>query len=331
MGEEMVDRNSLLQSVAYRIRDYRAGEIDTPDEDHVNQWINQFPADVQVPLLAELAHVLTKTYADKPTVEKFLSSVLESEMLAGKDPAAFWRGVRFLNVQTAGHSQHDMLELLNPMLQAKFGYGLCDCGAAPHTYLYLDDGLYSGGRIGSDLTAWINGPAPHKAKIWVVVMAIHNLGEYFVKKDLKPVVAASGKVIDVQFGCAIRIENRKAYKDASDVLWPTAIPNDPATQAYIGGLGAAQIFRAPGNVGGHAFFSTDAQRILMEQEFLKAGVRVREMCPLLPDAMRPLGSSLMRTMGLGSPFITYRNIANNTPLVLWAGNPWYPLFPRKIN
>lgn len=327
----MVNRNNLLQDIAYRIRDYRAGEIAQPSAGHVDRWINQFPAEAQLPLLAELAHVLSKTYADKETVQNFLGSVLAADSVAGKDPAAFWRGVRFLDVQTAGHSQRDMLALLDPILRSRFGYGLADCGADPHTYVYIDDGLYSGGRIGGDLVDWINGPAPNQAKVWVIVMVIHNLGEYFVKKDLKPVIAASGKAIDVQFGCAIRIENRKAYKDVSDVLWPTAIPNDPMTQNYIAGLGAAQVFRTPGNVGGHGFFSTDAQRVLMEQEFLKAGVRIRATCPYLNEYMRPLGSSLMRTMGLGSPFVTYRNIANNTPLVLWAGDPWYPLFPRKTN
>ena len=68
-----------------------------------------------------------------------------------------------------------------------------------------------------------------------------------------------------------------------------------------------------------------------EQEFLKAGVRVRTLCPYFNEYMRPLGSNLMKTLGLGSLFVTYRNCANNTPLVLWAGDPWYPLFERKTN
>jgi len=56
-------------------------------------------------------------------------------------------------------------------------------------------------------------------------------------------------------------------------------------------------------------------------------------------SMRPLGFEKLESLGFGSLFITYRNIANNCPLALWYGNPdyspphplglWYPLFPRR--
>ena len=57
--------------------------------------------------------------------------------------------------------------------------------------------------------------------------------------------------------------------------------------------------------------------------------------------MRPMGYEYLESLGFGSVFITYRNIANNCPLVLWWGDTtyspnhpfssWYPLFPRKVN
>jgi hypothetical protein len=125
------------------------------------------------------------------------------------------------------------------------------------------------------------------------------------------------------------IEDRKAYMASSDVLRPTAIP--PEAQAYVAGLGAPPVLRTGANVGPLGVFSSADSRHLVEQEFVKAGVEVRRRCPLLPAQMRPLGCTLMRTTGFGSTFVTYRNCANNTPLVLWAGNPWYPLFSRKTN
>jgi hypothetical protein len=58
---------------------------------------------------------------------------------------------------------------------------------------------------------------------------------------------------------------------------------------------------------------------------------VRNMCPLLKDFHRPLGLVPLQTLGFGSTIVTFRNCPNNCPLVLWAGHPWYPLFPRKNN
>lgn len=331
VSEKMVDRANLLKSVAHRIRDYRVGELPVPDAHHVDRWISQFSANVQVPLLTELAHVLSKTYFSKAAVEQFLEAVITNEKLTSKDPCAFWSGVRFLDLQTAGNSQRDMLALFDTILRAKCGLSIAACGAKPHTYVYLDDALYSGGRIKNDLVNWINGPAPAKAKVAVITIGLHMLGQWFVLNDIDKAKRASGKAIDISWWRVLEIEDRKAYMGVSDVLRPTVIPADPATQDYVDELGAAPILRLPGSVGRNGFFSTDSQRILMEQEFLKAGARVRNMCPYLKPFMRPLGCTLMRTTGFGSTIVTYRNCANNTPLVLWAGDPWYPLFPRKTN
>jgi hypothetical protein len=125
------------------------------------------------------------------------------------------------------------------------------------------------------------------------------------------------------------IEDRKYYMTDSDVLRPTAIP--PEAQSYVDALGATPVLRTGSKVGELGLFSSASARDLVEQEFLKAGVLVRQRCRLLPAQMRPLGSTLMKTTGFGSMFVTYRNCANNTPLVLWAGDPWYPLFRRKTN
>jgi hypothetical protein len=40
---------------------------------------------------------------------------------------------------------------------------------------------------------------------------------------------------------------------------------------------------------------------------------------------------VLETLGFGSLIVTFRNCPNNTPLALWAGDPWYPLFPRITN
>jgi hypothetical protein len=325
----MTKEKSAAQ-VAGLIADYRKGEIAAPDAAHVLRWIGQFPANVREPVLAEMAHVLARTYARRTAVEGFIEALVMNERIAGADPAAFWKGVRFLRLQQAGFSQRDMLVLFDAALRGKLGFGIDDCGkVAPHTYVYLDDAVFSGGRVKSDLIRWTQQEAPKSAKVAVIVMALHALGEWFAKTDIKKAAAAAGKTIDVTWWRAMMIEDRKAYTNNSDVLRPTMVPAEAA--AYAATLGQALVLRGADAVGSRGFFSSGAGRALIEQEFLKAGVRVKQLCPLLPDQMRPLGCTTMRTLGFGSMFVTYRNCANNTPLVLWAGNPWYPLLPRKTN
>jgi hypothetical protein len=44
-----------------------------------------------------------------------------------------------------------------------------------------------------------------------------------------------------------------------------------------------------------------------------------------------LGFTGLRTLGFGSVIVTFRNCPNTCPLPFWAGDPWYPLFPRSTN
>ncbi|MBU6267826.1 MAG: hypothetical protein KGN34_09820 [Sphingomonadales bacterium] len=320
----------LCDKVSAIIADYRRGEIAPPDGAHVARWIDQFPGPVRDPLLVEMAHVLERTYARKAAVTGFLKNLVTSRELVGDDPKAFWAGVRFLRLQQAGNSQRDMLALFDNALSDAVGLKVADCGASgARSFVYLDDAIYSGGRAKSDIIRWIENDAPPQAKVAVIVMAIHTLGEWFANGDIAKATQAAGKTIEVTWWRAMTIEDRKAYIANSDVLRPTAIPAEAA--AYVAGLGAPPVLRTGAAIGTLGIFSSGAGRALVEREFLKAGVRVRRMCDLLPQQMRPLGCTWMKTTGFGSMFVTYRNCANNTPLVLWAGNPWYPLFPRRTN
>ena len=70
---------------------------------------------------------------------------------------------------------------------------------------------------------------------------------------------------------------------------------------YAEGLRAAgypPTLRAGTSVGTIGLFSSAESRHLLEQELLKAGARIREMCPLLNEYQRPLGNSVLKTLGL---------------------------------
>lgn len=327
----MTERTRLLSSIAEITSDYRSDELCAPTPEHVDRWVSQFSPNLQQPILAELEHVFSKTYFTKANVLTFLSSLVKNPKLTGGNAAAFWPGVKFLNIQQAGNSQREMLTLFEQELLKHCGLRLSDCGANPHSFLYLDDVLFTGGRIKSDLSGWIKNHCPQTASIVVVTIGYHRLGQWFTANDLKKAVDATGKNVTFQWWRCVEIEDRKKYTYSSDVLRPTRVPDDVTTQAYVSGLGAEQTFRTPGSVGGNAFFSSEAGRDVLEQEFLKKGAYIRSICPHLTIYQRPLGNVVLKTMGFGSMIVTFRNCPNNAPLALWAGHPWYPLFARKTN
>jgi hypothetical protein len=320
----------LLEQIASTIGDYRAGECPTPDATHVRRWINQFDAQGREALLRETAHVLGKTYLSRARCVKFIDTVAKSADLAGTNPRSFWRGVHFLRIQQGGHSQADMLSLFAAALRTNFGIPALPSGDSD-TFIYLDDVSFSGNRILNDLRNWIANTAPDVAKVHIIVMSLHTSGQYYAHGQLLKAASAAGKSIEFKWWRSVEVEDRRDHTDVSDVLRPASIPNDGQVQAYVGQMHYQPVLRTPGNLGDLSFFSSDVGRHLLEQEFLKAGCRVRQMCPNLPTRHRPLGFSFLETLGFGTMMVTYRNCPNNAPLALWVGSPWIPLFPRKNN
>lgn len=328
----MSERDDLLASIAHTTRDYRSGEVAAPTPTHVDRWIGQFDVAVQLPMLREMDHVLQRTYFSLEKVTCFLRGVIQTKKLAGTDPCAFWRRVHFLDIQGGGNSQTEMLELFNELLQETCGFGVAECGSGNSTvFVYLDDAIFTGNRVRRDLEAWIRSEAPNNAALHVVSIALHSGGQHYAAGHIRNAAAAAGKAVGVTWWRAIELEDRRAHSHTADVLRPTHIPNDPAVQAYVQAMNYRPTLRRPGSLGSNTLFATDAGRVLLEQEFLKAGARIRELCPNLGATQRPLGHITLDTLGFGSLIVTFRNCPNNAPLALWVGEPWYPLFPRTTN
>lgn len=321
----------LLASTASIIADYREGEIARPDANHIAKWLSQFDEGVRPALLAEMNHVLQKTYVPKARVVEFLTSLVSNPKLTGGDPKTFWTGAKFLDLQTRGNSQRDFLALFAMPLKEKTGLDLKQTGAQPSCYIYLDDGIFTGMTLIENLTRWLKADAPAKGILHVVVIAGHVGGKHYAETSLKKVANELGKEIEFHWWALLPLEDRKFYTDASDVLRPTQIPEDERTKAYVATLKFAPVLRKPGQVGAQKVFSGEAGRHLLEQQLLIKGAYIREIAPRLPQYARPLGNMVLQTLGFGSTFVTYRNCPNNTPLAFWAGDPWYPLFPRKTN
>jgi hypothetical protein len=323
-------RKALLASIAGTIADYRKGVIPTPDSAHVDGWVSQFDASVQEPILTELAHVLHKTYIQKPQVDGFLSSLLTKSTLVGAKPSEFWRKANFLSIQGGGNSQREMLAMLDIALQKTCGLRIDQCGSANGPYIYLDDVIFTGNRIKNDVLAWILSSAPSKATLHVITIALHIQAKPYVEQAISIAAANARKTVELKWWARMNLENRDGEIENADVLRPKAT-QDTVVAAYIATLRHHVMFRSGTGVGRQGFFSSAAGRDVLEQEFLKAGVHIRSICPLLNKYQRPLGNMVLESLGFGALVVTFRNCANNCPLALWAGDPWYPLFPRKTN
>lgn len=335
-----MERQALVSSICQTITDYRSGELAPPTPDHVERWIRQFDQSIQLPVLAEMAHVLQRTYISRESVTDFLRNLVKTEELAGSDPCAFWSTVKLLNIQQGGNSQREMNTLFDSALEMECGIRTYTGEGMPDTYVYLDDGLFTGGRVKADIEQWIEYHAPANCKLHAIFIATHQLGEYYASKEIDKIIARSRKNITITWWSRTRFENRLRYSYSSDVLWPTTIPEEREVQSYANGIrqSIAQrnpdwtlSLRTPGSIGNNAIFSSDTGRITLEQAFLSTGVYIRNICPNLGIVKRPLGHMMLDSLGFGSLLVTFRNCPNNAPLALWVGDPWYPLFPRKTN
>jgi len=327
----MNQQDDLLESIAGTIADYREGEVEKPTPAHVERWVNQFDASVRLPILQEMNYVLKKTYFSKARVLTFLRGLLNARDLTGDNPRAFWEKVHFLNVQKGGNSQKAMMQLLDKELWKEFGLNISNCGADSNVFVYLDDGIFSGNRVRTDLKRWINGAAPNTTSVHIITIVQYTNGRYYAETSITKFKKAARKDIDICWRHEFLLENRKMHKNLSDVLWPIQLPNDAETREYAKQLRPSPEFRRAGQIGKNKIFSSDSARQILENEFLKAGVEIRRICPFLRKRQRPLGNMVLNSLGHGSLVVTYRNCPNNAPLALWAGNPWYPLFPRNTN
>lgn len=169
--------------------------------------------------------------------------------------------------------------------------------------------------------------APASGTLRVIVIGLHEGGKYWIEQNAEQI--KSGKQFDVRFHRfdGFAFENRRTYREQSNVLWPTADIYDDGNFCP----------RLPGGRASHPF-ATEQGRQILEREFLNAGLHIQSFANNPSPRLKPLGFYRFQP-GFGSLFVTYRNCPNNCPLALWYGDPsygpnhplgrWYPLLSRK--
>lgn len=331
-GFFMPDRQELIQQLLEIISDYRKDSlVSRPDAPHVERWIAQFPEAERDEVLREMIFTLDKTYFSKDKVKDIFSSLLFDNKPISDAELIFWKSASLLDIQKGGNSQHEFSKLVSNLITERSGFKMPINAPEVRNYLYIDDVVFSGNRLLSDLRSWITDVAPKEARLYIVVIGLHLGGEWYAGKKLEELISESGKKISVAWHYSLEVEDRLRHINTSDVLRPVSAPQDALISNYISNMTHKPTFRVAGETGKLGFFSSELGRQTLERSFLTAGVHILDICKNLGAKNRPLGYSSLETLGFGSMIVTYRNCPNNAPLALWVNHPWYPLLPRSTN
>ena len=126
-----------------------------------------------------------------------------------------------------------MLAIFDKLLKKECGVEIAQCGETPTAYFYLDDAIFTGDRVGSDIEKWIKSDVPKDIKIYVATIALHRAGQHCAHERINAIAKEVEKNIDISWWRSITLEDRRYFTDTSDVLRPTAIPNDALVKKYI--------------------------------------------------------------------------------------------------
>lgn len=330
----------LIRRISEGIADYRKGEIAEPTPEHVECWVNQFDGEDQLAILRETSHLLRQVYVPKETVKGFIGNLAGNEDLVGESAEAFWRSVGFLRLQRQSRSQNDLLELLDEVLGEHFGLDTSREEGANGTYIYIDDAIFSGNQIRSDLVKWMTDNDIRNCTVHVIVIGYHKSGQWYANREIRK--EAGPRSVRVHWWKAAALEDWRRFENVGslNILWPTAIPDDPHVEEWLDNVPEDRRhfdLRPVMENGRNEFFASENSRNVIEQAFVKKGAYIRSLSQNPSALMRPLGYNKLHGPGFGTMFATYRNCPNNCPLVMWWGdadkgpplNLWYPLFPRR--
>lgn len=294
---------------------------------HVYKWLNQFNLEDQERLARITSNILEKTYIQKDEEQKFIKALFENPHVKKGNLVAYP-----LTIQRNGLSQKQMIELYKKIVEDNgYEYDL-------NNFIYLDDFMFSGGRVFTDISNFI--PLVQKnITLLVVVVGWHRSGQWTqsqkINEKIKNHQKLNGVAINIEWLSLpqARMENRLTYMNQSDVLWPMEKTLDlpELSNRKIQGFK----YRT-GFIQGQVFDNHE-DRIFLEKICLKYGFQIIDKCISLNRTTRPLGNSSF-DFGFGGLVFNYRNCPNNTPLIFWWGSndpcspmshQWYPLMPRR--
>ena len=352
---------NLIADVFEQIKDYRADELPASvkiTKNRIRQWVEQFDQNDQIFILTELKNIFSKRYCSKASVKKFLKAVIDklTKDLKYNSAEDFLKKAFFLDLQPSGKSQKIMLKLLSEILLENYNFKIQNCGSIQKKhFVYIDDLLCTGNTLIQDIKEWCNSPynkdktnleaiKDNTVEIIFAYVFIHDKNYQKKKAEMRykidEAISANHKMYRL-----MEIENNEGISSSLDFVFPLATDEeeiekykekivsqvDEYTKRYDS-ISPEEFYRTLGRPKDEELFTSPDNRNRFESIMLKKGIDILNRSNTKVKNMRALGFSLpsQKSFGFGTLCFTWRNIANNTPLVFWyAGGGFYPLFVKN--
>lgn len=342
----MSDRDNI-NSIVEIIKGYRENEISPIDYDHVDKWVTQFDPSSRSTILREMKHILENHYLSKERTYNLLKNILKKQEIFGNIEESY-QELQFIMVDQNGSSQNALLSLMSEILEKEYELSLEDFGENAQRYIYIDDCVYSGNTAYYDLEDWVKDNGDGK-ELHLVFLAAYSRGFHQLKKRLNKFAENNNIDIEIHGWSCKHYQNFVSNYSRYDCCWPyleEEYEEDSDIKDFTTKLEEEnsnfppRLYRDVLTLEERLFTSAEGRKVV-EREFLKAGAYITKLPKEAHKSMKPLGYEFFGSLGFGSMFITYRNIANNCPLALWWGDTsmpeshpfskWHPLLPRRIN
>jgi hypothetical protein len=337
-------RELAIRSLVTRLDDYSAGVGERITFESVSAWLDQFDFCDQAELIESVERVFSRWYLSKQQVLEHLTTIVTSKKLSGDASLRdYWSKVNFLRIQRKGESQKEICAEFDHLLRQHAGLSMEECGSADGPYIYLDDCIFSGTHVWTDLVNWIqSSDSPPRCEVRVFSVARYSGAMSYANWRVKEEARKCSKSIQVsEWRSCLRLRNEPKSDSLPDVLHPTLLSASSeyltTWQTDLASLGMQPKLRIVAQKRVPSSFPIAHDRRVLESAMFEAGLRIKYgLCKTLKQNHWPLGydlpkSKLFNGFGFGAMLVTYRNCPNNCPLALWAGSPWKPLFPRRAN
>lgn len=343
-GKEDFDK--LYEQIATKLVDYRMGEISKIDESSIHNWINQFNIKkvYKYKILYELNYMLENFYYSRSKIKGILGTLLVENKYGIFNKSITYKNeikdITFINSEQKGSSQSELLKIVNEIMKEKYNIDINECQNS-NKYLYIDDCIFTGNTLINDLKRYVEKNNIKDSKIYIFTIVAYNksftyidnkLEELFKERDIKFRRYHSREINNKNNASNIEVLNPKFIEDVYVKKYISNLKGNICTKGlYYNG---SDIYRKT-EIINEKLFKDPKNRDVIEKVFTVYGCRIADeylknkSCK--DSSIRPLGFEKLLTLGFGSMFITYRNIANCCPLVLWADSNWIPLIPRKTN
>lgn len=347
-------RNELIESaskIANCLSDYEKSQVTT---DSVMSWAIQFDNDAQF-VLDETAHFIDKIYFSKSRVE----SILKKWILELKNDFDSWesflKDVLFINTQEGKNgvekSQNALYHIISDIIKKETGKAIEDYICGPKkVYVYADDILASGNTLRDGVTESIKQYNCQDKRYCCWIICCHSIQKTRTLNSIVKRVTGSFDDspfrinLEKNFRCEYMIENgcRKGNEnDYGNQLFNCIEPLDSDLSREImsknevfGSVDSVHLLKDSEITEEKFFTSYENRKRYTELIFKKSNMQLMEFLEIGAQdnpKYKPLGvtNRTDKSLGLGTLFITWRNIPNNCPLAFWGCvNGWKPLCSR---